>query len=264
MKGKAVDENRDVPVLLVDDDKMYTLALKRFLQRKSIPVCVCHSPFDALDRDPSILRAAVLDVYIEGDMDGLKLLQKLRHLQEELPVIVITGMASDDVRVAVKEYRANYFLSKPFRLARIFKILDELLNTAAKPDSLCLEREILLAHGGQRSDLLLDFLSSAGYRVILARNDEEAIREIEERPLIAGVVLQESLPGGASLVAQRAKSLGFGDSVLVAADSGEIVPKHWRPKNCPRLELPVGPDEFLSVLRSLLADDAFEKKEQAA
>lgn len=246
------DEKNTLPVLLVDDDKMYTLALKRFLQRKNVPVTVCHRLSDALGQDSPQFRAAVIDVYIEGDMDGLRLLQRLRHLQPELPVIVITGMVSDEVRSAVRRAGANFLLAKPFRLARLFRLLEQLLCRPVLEKSGPNCKDILLAHSGVRSDLLADLLAVAGYRVHRAKSAEEAVRSVEEIPLLKAIVLQEALEGGASLVVQRADSLCMHDHILVVGESGEVVPSHWLPKECPRVELPMGPDEFLAALRPLL------------
>ncbi len=256
-------DNAALPVLLVDDDKMYTLALKRFLQRKNVPVAVCHRLSDALGQDATHFRAAVLDVYIEGDMDGLRLLQRLRHLQPNLPVIVITGMVSDEVRNAVRLSGANYLLAKPFRLARLFRLLEELLCRpvleTAGPDCM----DILLANSGTRADLLNDLLASAGYRVHRASTEEEAVRALEEIPILKGIVLQEGLPGGASLVVQRAASLNLHNNILVVGEAGEQVPRHWLPRDCPRVELPMGPDDFLAALRPLLVSPAEEESKAA-
>ena len=250
--GSSLDDKSALPVLLVDDDKMYTLALKRFLQRKDIPVTVCHRLSDALGQESPQFRAAVIDVYIEGDMDGLRLLQRLRHLQPDIPVIVITGMVSDEVRSAVRRVGANFLLAKPFRLARLFRLLEELLCRPvlekAGPDC----KDILLAHSGVRADLLADLLAVAGYRVHRSASAEEGVRSLEEIPILKAIVLQEGLSGGASLVVQRADTLNLHEHILVVGESGEQVPTHWLPRDCTRVELPMGPDEFLATLRPLL------------
>ena len=127
----ATDLRQEAPVLIVDDDKMYTLALRRFLQGRGVRVTVCNTAQQALTLPPGTYRAAVVDVYLEGDKDGLRLVRRLLTLQPDLPVIVISGCSDDDVRTAVQQSGAAHFITKPFRLGHLLTVLGHLLQVQA-------------------------------------------------------------------------------------------------------------------------------------
>jgi len=246
------------PVLLVDDDKMYTLALKRFLQRKGIPVTVCHRLADALVHDGVEFRAAILDVYVEGDKDGLRLVQRLRHLQPHLPVVVITGMASDEVRAAVRRVGADFLLAKPFRLAHLFEVLEEMLARDSSPLPSKKRHDVLVAFDGCRGTAIANLLEVEGLRVHRAVTAVEAVRALDERPNVRAIVVQESLAGGAALVAQRVENLGLTAMLVIGCEAGVDVPVHWRPAAGKRLSLPASPDEIIGIIRQCMTASTAE------
>lgn len=143
----AVEPAQEAPVLVVDDDKMYTLALRRFLQGRGTAVTVCHTARQALSLPPGTFRAAVVDVYLEGDKDGLRLVRRLLALQPDLPVIVISGCSDDEVRQAVQQSGAAHFITKPFRLGHLLTVLGHLIQgqAAAAPADDDLREPALLA-----------------------------------------------------------------------------------------------------------------------
>ena len=245
-------------VLLVDDDKMYVLALKRHLERQGMNVLVCNSTRKALELDYRHLSAAVLDVYVDGDMDGLELLSRLRLSAPSLPAIMITGMNSDLVYGAARRAGADVLLSKPFRLARLAGLIETSIETPLAGRISEYKGEILIAHGGERGRLLSSLLTTEGYRTFLAATQTEAISELEERPCLRGVLLQESLPGGASLVSRRAEGLGLFRHILVLVENaggGPSVPEHWLPRGGLRLELPASPADISRSVSAVLSPD---------
>ena len=127
-------EPESSPVLIVDDDRMYTLALRRYLKSRGIPSIVCHDISQALSLPAESYRAAVVDVFIQGDKDGLRLVRRLLSLQTNLPIIVISGNSSEDVRDSVLDAGASHFLAKPFRLSHLLTTLEHLVGLHTPSD----------------------------------------------------------------------------------------------------------------------------------
>jgi two-component system C4-dicarboxylate transport response regulator DctD len=101
-------------VAFVDDDEdlraanMQTLALAGLRAR---PFSSAEAALAAIDRDfPGIV---VSDVRMPG-MDGLQLFRTLRAMDEELPVILVTGHGDVAMAVAALKDGAWDFLTKPF------------------------------------------------------------------------------------------------------------------------------------------------------
>jgi two-component system C4-dicarboxylate transport response regulator DctD len=90
----------------------------------------------------------VSDIRMPG-MDGMTLMQKIRELDAELPVILVTGHG--DVQLAVKAMRegAYDFLEKPFTPQHLAGIIRRALDRRG----LILENRRLRAVAGKRDDL---------------------------------------------------------------------------------------------------------------
>ena len=101
-------------VLFVDDHEEIRRANGQTLELAGIAVDTLAAADQALARiDPEFTGALVTDIRMPG-MDGLELFQRVRQIDPEIPVILITGHA--DVPMAVKALRdgAFDFLPKPF------------------------------------------------------------------------------------------------------------------------------------------------------
>jgi two-component system, NtrC family, C4-dicarboxylate transport response regulator DctD len=101
-------------VFLVDDEKVVRLSLKRELQNKNYAVEDFDSAQDALDSiSPDWPGVLVSDV-IMPKMNGLTLLEKVKEVDPEIPVILITGQGNISMAVQAIQNGAYDFLEKPF------------------------------------------------------------------------------------------------------------------------------------------------------
>ncbi len=75
------------------------------------------------------LHAVVLDLRLP-DMDGLSVLAAMLEHCPGLPVVVVTGYASVDTAVAAMKQGAADFLTKPFRLDDLTRVLDRSIANA--------------------------------------------------------------------------------------------------------------------------------------
>ncbi|KSU66401.1 response regulator [Arthrobacter sp. NIO-1057] len=105
-----------IKVLVIDDDFMVAKVHAGFVNKEPgfTVVGVAHSASDAVKAATSLSPdLALLDIHLP-DMNGLELLQRLREVQPELDVIVISAAREmDTVRKALRGGIVHY-LMKPF------------------------------------------------------------------------------------------------------------------------------------------------------
>jgi DNA-binding NtrC family response regulator len=106
-------------VLIVDDDDKILFALKLLLKNEGMGCIACHSPREALEAaGRESCQLALVDLnYIEdttSGKEGLSLISALRELDEELPIIAMTGWGSIDIAVEAMKRGAADFIEKPW------------------------------------------------------------------------------------------------------------------------------------------------------
>lgn len=107
------DETRKISVLLVDDEEDFRVSTSRALGRRGFGVSLAESGERAIEMlaswTPDVV---VLDLRMVG-MDGIATLRKLRELNEDLPVIILTGHGSFQDAFAGIHLEVVEFLQKP-------------------------------------------------------------------------------------------------------------------------------------------------------
>lgn len=106
-------------ILLVDDEKLILWGLKKDLEKAGYRVTACGSAEEALPHlDNGPFQLALFDVRLPG-MGGLDLLERVKAVNEDTQVVMMTAFA--DVEVAVNAIRrgAFDFILKPFSLEKI-------------------------------------------------------------------------------------------------------------------------------------------------
>lgn len=110
-RGARRDDRPDL--LLVDDDATFCSVLSRALENRGFQVRVAHTVADALSRiEDSAPEYAVIDLKLPGQ-SGLALVSKLKALDEQTKIVVLTGYASIATAVEAIKLGAAYYLSKP-------------------------------------------------------------------------------------------------------------------------------------------------------
>ncbi len=101
-------------VLLADDDESLRRVQEYQLTKAGFVVTTCADGKAALDEFCENLHDLVVtDIRMPG-LDGLELLERLRAISPETPVIVITGHGTVDTAVQAMKEGAFDFLTKPF------------------------------------------------------------------------------------------------------------------------------------------------------
>jgi DNA-binding response OmpR family regulator len=120
-------------ILLVEDDPSITQALDHALRAQGYSVntvATGKAALLALDTDRPDL--VVLDLGLP-DMDGLDVLRKLRAVDVDLPVLLLTARTGIDDKVAGLDSGADDYLAKPFEMSELFarlRVMERRLTTS--------------------------------------------------------------------------------------------------------------------------------------
>jgi two-component system, NtrC family, nitrogen regulation response regulator NtrX len=72
-----------------------------------------------------------LDIWLQGSrLDGLQLLQSVKHDHPDLPVVMISGHGNIETAVAAIKHGAYDFIEKPFKADRLVLVADRALETS--------------------------------------------------------------------------------------------------------------------------------------
>ena len=110
---------------IVDDDQNFGRSLKRLLTVKGFQADHFGSAKTFLDSVPAGQTGiAVIDIHMPG-IDGFELMEKMRELHYEMPVIMVTGQTQDKTRDLALERGAVGFLQKPFSDTSLIELIEE-------------------------------------------------------------------------------------------------------------------------------------------
>jgi DNA-binding response OmpR family regulator len=140
-------------VLVVDDDAKTVELVKLYLNRDGYRVLTAYDGLEALrlarESHPNLI---VLDLMLPG-MDGLEICRTLRD-ESDVPIIMLTAMATDQDRLKGLDLGADDYVTKPFSpkelAARVRTVLRRLPGERGPTD---------IKHG----ELALDFLKHEAF-----------------------------------------------------------------------------------------------------
>jgi two-component system response regulator PilR (NtrC family) len=140
------EANNFPPIIIVEDDKLLGMSLKKYLEQSlKLNVQLFTSSEDLLMNfaknhpkdDPFCL---LTDISLEQGSDGLLLIDILKDKGFEFVSIVMTGFASIETAIAATKKGVFHYLTKPFELENLKKLVIQALQTKL---SIILPREIL-------------------------------------------------------------------------------------------------------------------------
>ncbi len=120
--------------VVADDDASVRSFAEDALRLLGYEVTVCDSGTSAIgccERLGTAISACVLDLRMPGPT-GMMLVQRLRAIVPELPILFVSGNADATEEVLLKLPRVS-FLEKPYRLTELGDALDRLLATQRAP-----------------------------------------------------------------------------------------------------------------------------------
>jgi two-component system response regulator RegA len=107
-------KKRALELLLVDDDENYCWALSRTFERRGYSVQVANSVPQACERLADRLPDyAVIDLRMPGGSSGLALISRLKAVNAQMRIVILTGYASIATAVEAIKLGAMHYMIKP-------------------------------------------------------------------------------------------------------------------------------------------------------
>jgi DNA-binding response OmpR family regulator len=115
-------------VLVVDDDESIRNILEKFLVRQGHRVIIARGGTEALEKMAERPDIVLLDIMMP-DLHGLKVLDRIREMNQSTEVIMMTGLDEHAVGVESLKRGACEFITKPISLNHLETVIDmRLLN----------------------------------------------------------------------------------------------------------------------------------------
>ena len=114
---RRLEANRSVKVLIVDDDKLSRLAIKRLLERHRFVILEAENGKKALEtlKEHPDIRVVISD-YFMPEMDGFELVSRIRETtsMDKMAIIGISSKGGPAMTARFLKKGANDFIVKPF------------------------------------------------------------------------------------------------------------------------------------------------------
>jgi len=125
----------DKPIWIIDDDRSIRWVFEKALAREGIEFRSFASASDALlALDDGVPQVVVSDIRMSGE-SGLDLLQKLKELHPQLPVIIMTAYSDLDSAVAAFQGGAFEYLPKPFDVDNAVDLIRRAMDESRKRET---------------------------------------------------------------------------------------------------------------------------------
>ncbi|WP_274310434.1 response regulator [Solibacillus daqui] len=120
-------------ILIVDDQSGIRLLLNEVFKKEGYNTHLAANGLDALKIAETVtLNCVLLDMKIPG-MDGLEILARLKRMQPNLPVIMMTAYIEQHMIDSATELGVTKYFAKPFN---IFEMRDEVGKILAIPEKI--------------------------------------------------------------------------------------------------------------------------------
>lgn len=118
-------------VLLVEDNKMNTLIMQKFLSRWNISCDACENGKEAITKlSDHSYDLILMDLHMP-DMDGFQTTEAIRKFNKHIPIFAITADAFAETRMKALSSGMNDFISKPFDPTSLFTKMVKVLKMPA-------------------------------------------------------------------------------------------------------------------------------------
>ncbi|MBI5566194.1 MAG: response regulator [Chloroflexi bacterium] len=180
-------------ILIVDDEPAVGFSLKASLESLGPEYAVSHvlsaeAALSVLADDPIDLM--VTDLRMPG-MTGLELLTQVRHVQPQLPTILITAYGSADVMAAGQQLQIARYFAKPFKTEEFMQAVQEVLEQP--PAGLVLTEKKMERMVQRLRDLRYE---ASAYSVLLADTSGSVLAKTGATDGFEAAELIELLRGG--------------------------------------------------------------------
>lgn len=116
-------------ILVVDDEHLIRWSLEQNLKKQGYDVTVAGSGEDALrilqEETPDLV---LLDIQLPG-INGLEVLEKIKELEDDVLVIMVTALGVLETAVKAMRLGAHDYINKPFNLDELAIVIKKALET---------------------------------------------------------------------------------------------------------------------------------------
>ncbi len=206
---------RNGSILVVDDEEIMREILDTLLAREGYHVRVASSAEEGLDLARSFpFDAAVVDVMMPG-MDGLAMLEELKKLDDDLPVLMVTAFASVDTAIAAMKRGAFDYITKPFKNDEVLVVVGNAVE----------RRQLMAENTALRQNLQAQYQKFAGIIGRSSRMKQVFDLIIQAAPSRSTILITGESGTGKELVARAIHSNSpRTDRSFVTVNSGNLPP----------------------------------------
>ena len=142
-------------ILLADDEKELTKAVKIILERDNYAVDVVENGIEVLEKlQNTVYHLVILDIMMPK-LDGIKTVKRMRELKNYTPVLFLTAKTLVDDKVIGLDAGGNDYLTKPFNkkelLARIRVLTRKTLSENIQINTVIFDKDNLSLSNGDVS-----------------------------------------------------------------------------------------------------------------
>jgi DNA-binding NtrC family response regulator len=206
-------------ILIADDQADVLKALRLLLRPEGYEIASASSVEEIIDAATNNdFDVVLMDLnYVRGETSGkqgLDLLERIRQVDESLPLVVMTAWSSIELAVEAMRRGARDFVQKPWKNERLLSVLQTQVE---------LGRAL---RQGKKLSQEIDYLKSEGQRILIA--ESPAMRPVLETiakvgPSDANVLITGENGSGKGVVAQALHAASLrGDKSLVTVNAASV------------------------------------------
>ena len=145
-----------IKILLLEDDYLYKVSIKEFLEELDFVVDAFENGDEALDAvfDNSY-DLLLLDIRVPG-MDGFSLVEYVRKNKLDVPIIILTSLTDISDLSRGYELGCNDYIRKPFDMIELKFRIEALIKNHFNSSDDCIELELGFKYNIQKSLLYRD------------------------------------------------------------------------------------------------------------
>lgn len=118
-------------ILVVEDNDFVRMQIVKFLQEDGHEIIESTDGSDALNKMDDTISIAIVDVRMEP-IDGFEFVRSLRGMDNETPVILVTGDQNPDLLAEAGKWHIAAVLMKPVQRDRLLKTVSRTLQSLSR------------------------------------------------------------------------------------------------------------------------------------